>query len=306
LWKVHSAALFIERNRREKMTIGKETKKANCVMPKLFLTTLFTWIIFLSGQTACFASTVILKWGALTGVTGYKVYYQADSATQPFRGTGAKEGPSPIVVTDQTATISGLDPTRTYYFAVTTYNATGESAYSNIIAINALSVSLSGNGAGNVNSSPSGMSCISGTCSSQFANGSSVTLFASPSETLTTLSYFSGWSGACTSTSGSSCMVNMTANKSVTATFAFLQPVHIANGSYYASLQSAYGAAATSSTIQTQAVTLTGNFSANSSKNITLGGGYNSNYSSNNGYTIMAGNLTLAKGTLTVDKLVIE
>ena len=291
------------------MTIGKETKKANCVMSKLFLTTLFTWIIFLSGQTVCLASTVVLKWGALTSITGYKVYYQADSSTHPFRGTGAKEGPSPIVVNDQnttTATISGLDPTRTYYFAVTTYNASGESAYSNIIAINSLSVTLSGNGTGNVNSSPSGMSCVSGTCSTQFANGSSLTLFASPSETLTALSYFSGWSGACTSTNGSSCTVNMTANKSVTATFTSLQPVHIANGSYYASLQSAYGAAATTSTIQTQAVTLTGNFSANSTKNITLGGGYNSNYSSNNGYTIMAGNLTLAKGTLTVDKLVIE
>ena len=98
----------------------------------------------------------------------------------------------------------------------------------------------------------------------------------------------------------------MTANKSVTATFASLQPVHILNGSYYSSLQTAYGAAATTGTIQAQAVTLTGNFSANSSKNLTLSGGYDSTYSSNNGYTIMSGSLTLAKGALTVDRLVID
>jgi chitinase len=292
------------------MTIGNKTKKANFVMPALFLTTLFTWILILSSQTACFASTVVLQWDTTTGITGYKVYYQADSSTQPFKGTGATQGASPIVVTDQnatSATISGLDPTRAYFFAVTAYNDSGESAYSNIVAINALSVTLSGNGAGNINSSPSGLSCVSGSCSTQFGNGSSLTLIASPSETSTALSYFSGWSGACTSTSGNSCTVDMTANKSVTAAFTSLQPVHIANGSkYYASLQSAYTAAATTNTIQAQAVTLTGNFSANSSKNITLGGGYNSNYSSNSDYTIMSGNLTLAKGTLTVDKLVIE
>jgi chitinase len=294
------------------MTMGKETKKANRMMPKLFFAALFTWVLFLSGQAVCFASTVVLQWDTLTGITGYKVYYQADSATQPFQGTGATEGKSPIAIPNPvgqsttSATISNLDPTRTYYFAVTTYNASGESAYSNIVAINALSVTLSGTGAGNVNSSPSGMSCVSGTCATQFGNGSLLTLFATPSYSSSTLSYFSGWSGACTSTSGSSCTVNMTANKSVTAIFASFQPVHIPNGSYYASLQSAYGAAATTGSIQAQAVTITGDFSANSSKNLTLSGGYDSTYSSNNGYTIISGSLTLAKGTMTVEKLVID
>lgn len=290
--------------------MGKETKKANRVMPKLFLTAIFTWILFLGGQAVCFASTVVLQWDTITGITGYKVYYQADSATQPFQGTGATQGASPIVVPNSSqsitsATISGLDPTRTYFFAVTAYNASGESAYSNIVSINALSVSLAGNGAGNVNSSPSGMSCVSGTCSTQFGNGSTVTLFATPSDTSSTLSYFSGWSG-CTSTSGSSCTVNMTGNKSVSATFASLQPVRIPNGSYYSSLQSAYGAAVTTGTIQAQAVTLTGNLSASSSKNLTLSGGYDSLYSINNGYTIISGSLTVAKGALTVEKLVID
>ena len=169
------------------MTMGKETKRANRMMPKLFLIALFTWILFLSGQAVCFASTVVLQWDTLTGITGYKVYYQADSATLPFKGTGATQGASPIVVPQSTtsATISGLDPTRTYYFAVTTYNASGESAYSNIVSINALSVTLAGNGAGNVNSSPSGMSCVSGTCSTQFGNGSLLTLFATPSNSST-------------------------------------------------------------------------------------------------------------------------
>ena len=80
-----------------------------------------------------------LQWDPETdpSVTGYKVYYQADSSIQPFKGIGATNGASPIDVQNLTsATINGLDPNHAYYFAVTAYNATGvESAYSNIAYI---------------------------------------------------------------------------------------------------------------------------------------------------------------------------
>lgn len=90
-------------------------------------------LMFASG---CFAVTVTLNWGASSGSTGYRVYYKADSPALPFNGTGAAQGASPINVGNQTsATISGLDPAHSYYFAVTAYNASGESSYSNLVSI---------------------------------------------------------------------------------------------------------------------------------------------------------------------------
>ncbi len=77
-----------------------------------------------------------------------------------------------------------------------------------------LSVTDAGTGTGTVTSSPSGISCGSGTCSAIFAQDASVTLTATPA----TGSTFTSWSGACTGTS-TTCTVAMSAAKSVTATF---------------------------------------------------------------------------------------
>jgi uncharacterized repeat protein (TIGR02543 family) len=75
----------------------------------------------------------------------------------------------------------------------------------------ALSVSRVGTGTGTVSSSPSGINC--GTmCSANYASGTSVTLTAAAASGST----FAAWSGACT---GSSCVLSMTAARSVTATF---------------------------------------------------------------------------------------
>jgi chitinase len=86
--------------------------------------------------TASNAVTVSLRWGASTGATGYRVYYQPNSSAQPFGGTGASQGSAPVDVSNQTsATISGLDPANAYYFAVTAYNEAGESSYSNVVSV---------------------------------------------------------------------------------------------------------------------------------------------------------------------------
>jgi lysyl endopeptidase len=74
-----------------------------------------------------------------------------------------------------------------------------------------LTVSASGTGTGTITGA--GISCGSA-CKSQYASGTSVTLTATPAAG----SVFSGWSGACTNTSGS-CVVTMTAAKSVVANF---------------------------------------------------------------------------------------
>jgi hypothetical protein len=121
------------------MNRGKEKKTGQNMINKLFFAMIFACLLTMAGQTACFASTVVLQWdpNTDTDLAGYKVYYQADSSTQPFHGTGATQGPSPIDVHNQTtATISGLDPAHPYYFAVTAYNTSGvESVYSNIVYV---------------------------------------------------------------------------------------------------------------------------------------------------------------------------
>lgn len=112
-----------------------------CTLPhvlvgRMVLATLVALAVLLTFQSACFAVTVTLRWGASTGATGYRVYYRADSSTLPLSGTGADQGSSPINVGNQTtATISGLDPAHSYYFAVSAYNSAGESPLSNRVSI---------------------------------------------------------------------------------------------------------------------------------------------------------------------------
>jgi hypothetical protein len=74
-------------------------------------------------------------------------------------------------------------------------------------------VSKAGAGVGTVTSSPAGINC-GPTCAATFADGTSVTLRAA----VPASSRFVGWSGDCSGTS--SCVLSMTANRAVTATFA--------------------------------------------------------------------------------------
>ena len=71
-----------------------------------------------------------------------------------------------------------------------------------------------GQGNGRVTSSPTGINCGL-TCVATFVNGTTVTLTAAPNAN----SRFRNWSGACTGSS-LTCVVSMTANRSVTARFA--------------------------------------------------------------------------------------
>ena len=72
------------------------------------------------------------------------------------------------------------------------------------------------------------------------------------------------------------------------------------------SLANAYAAAATGNTIQMQAGTLTGSFTAGSNKTVTLAGGYNAVYSANCGTTMVQGTLTVGSGKVIVNNLVIK
>lgn len=92
-------------------------------------------------------------------------------------------------------------------------NVNGSAALTVNAVMRTLTVGKSGAGSGSVTSSPSGINCGS-SCTAGYADGTSVTLTA----TAAAGSAFTGWSGACSGTS--SCVVTMSADKSVTATFA--------------------------------------------------------------------------------------
>lgn len=75
-----------------------------------------------------------------------------------------------------------------------------------------LSVKVTGSGTGTISSSPSGINCGQ-TCTASFIVDTQVTLTATPSAD----SAFAGWQEVCSGTS--TCVVNLTAGMSVSATF---------------------------------------------------------------------------------------
>ncbi|RII27488.1 MAG: hypothetical protein CXR30_15370 [Geobacter sp.] len=121
------------------MKPANQMKKWQIFQFRIFLYIMVAWIGFQGIQSTCYAYDVTLSWVADSDPTviGYKVYYQQGSTAVPFNASGAVEGPSPIdnhALT--TATVSGLDPNKAYYFAVTKYYSTGEeSPYSNIVDV---------------------------------------------------------------------------------------------------------------------------------------------------------------------------
>lgn len=85
------------------------------------------------------AATITLAWDEVVDPTleGYKLYYDTDSG-DPYEGTQAQEGPSPVDI--ELAELSDpafpefslhwMPSCERFYFAVTAYNASGESPYS--------------------------------------------------------------------------------------------------------------------------------------------------------------------------------
>ena len=101
--------------------------------------------------TLGYAMDVTLGWNANTesDLAGYKIYYKTGSSGEPYNGTGADQGPSPITVpigamgdpNNPTYTLTGLGNNEVYFFAVTAYDDGGlESDYST--DVNVLSIDL--------------------------------------------------------------------------------------------------------------------------------------------------------------------
>ncbi|MHB8056969.1 MAG: Ig-like domain-containing protein [Desulfuromonadaceae bacterium] len=116
-------------------SVGKTQWQTSDVLKVFFYVCVFSLLTATVSQ----ARDVTIQWNPSsdTSVTGYKIHYNADSASTPFKGTGAVQGASPYDAKKVTTTaVTGLDPARAYYFAVTAYNSTGtESVYSNIVSV---------------------------------------------------------------------------------------------------------------------------------------------------------------------------
>jgi len=59
-------------------------------------------------------------------IAGYRVFYDTDSSGEPYEGSGADQGSSPIYVGNRTSfDLSGLDPSLTYYVVLTAVDQSG-------------------------------------------------------------------------------------------------------------------------------------------------------------------------------------
>lgn len=161
-----------------------------------------------------------------------------------------------------------------------------------------LTVTLDGAGGGKAFSTPSGINCLTGSCSSQYTTESTVSLTAVPNASST----FGGWIG-CSSSAGADCGVIMNTAKSITVTFNLAKAQIGTTG--YATLADAYAANYGSASI----LLLDGDLGESLivTKSVTLKGGYNAGFSGLTGlFTKLKSPLTIKSGTLTAERLAVK
>ncbi|MGE0918344.1 C10 family peptidase [Trichlorobacter lovleyi] len=165
-----------------------------------------------------------------------------------------------------------------------------------------LSVSVTGNGGGTVTSNPqgtdpTGITCTSGTCTTSFPYGQSVSLLQAPNA----LSTFVGWGNACSGTGV--CSLTMDSAKTVSATFSLAPKAKIGSNGY-GSFADAYAAANSNDIIMLLEDILP--FSTVVDKALILQGGYKADFSrSSSGFTGLGGVLNIGMGSVVVDRVII-
>ncbi|HCE68757.1 MAG: hypothetical protein A2X82_04195 [Geobacteraceae bacterium GWC2_55_20] len=162
-----------------------------------------------------------------------------------------------------------------------------------------LAVTLTGNGVGSVNSVPSGIACIGGSCSANFYLDSLVTLMHAAS----TSSSFVSWSGDCAGSGN--CAVSMGVNRSATASFLMNNTVRV-GAIDYGTLVEAYAKAPQESLIKAVGVTFFENLDMNRGIAVTFKGGYDSTFNNLVGYSTIDGALTISTGSFTPDRLIVQ
>lgn len=168
-----------------------------------------------------------------------------------------------------------------------------------------LSVAISGSGEGGVTSTPSGIDCSyspqSGFCSAYFTS-SPVSLAAAADPG----SLFTGWGGDCSGCSTTPCSVTLSSVTSCTAGFALIMvKIDGSPSAGFATLQKAYDAAGNNALLMARSGTLPENVVLNDDKPVRISGGYDSDFTSPTGVTTIDGSLTIARGELITEDLVI-
>ena len=216
--------------------------------------------------------------------------------------TSASDGPATGNGSDWSYTISGL-AAGPNGITVTAADGAGNTTVrtATVIRNPVLMVNFSGDGGGAVAGNP-GIAC--GTdCSENIEYGATAVLSAQPLP----YSLFTGWSGACSGTGN--CSIFMNSDQNVTAIFDFdtARKTRIGDTSnYFPTLQAAYDASASGGTVKAWGTGFTENLNAFQGKEVSVIGGYNDGYTGVIGTTTLTGVLTVERGCLAVENLVIR
>lgn len=185
---------------------------------------------------------------------------------------------------------------------VTAARGTGNTMVRNTVITRSprVDVSVHGSGEGRVESDPAAIDCPRGVCSALFDYGATVRLYSIASDD----SMLSGWS-ACEVMGD--CTFPMDGDKEVAALFD-LKPVRIPGTTpgYYESIGEAYACLTTGGTIQVREYLFSENVIPDRDVAVTIEGGYDSGYSGNSGYTTINGNITVERGSLTVEGVLVR
>lgn len=169
-----------------------------------------------------------------------------------------------------------------------------------------LQVSKLGSGNGSVTSTPAGIDLTDSWFAAQaYPLGTTITLNATPGPDST----FIGWQGACSGIGP--CTLTINAGTSVGAVFTLAStgnpgPVKV-NGAYFALFQDAYNAMATGATltIEANALDIHENLVFDRDIAVTINGGFDNSFSDNSGMTTIHGTITVTKGVLILDHVII-
>jgi hypothetical protein len=198
-------------------------------------------------------------------------------------------------------TVTGLTNSIPYTFTLFATNDLGAGLEASA-ATNLYGVGVTINGGGSVYSSSSGTICTSGSCQYNATADSTIILTQSAANG----SQFISWGGACSGAGPCSVTLN-TLYRSVTATFDPLPNARILGSpQLYGLLQSAYDVASGGAVIQARGITFTEELTTDRAVDLTMEGGYDSGFSLRNGDTILQGMLTVARGSVVLDRLTIK
>lgn len=166
------------------------------------------------------------------------------------------------------------------------------------------SVTLAGTGSGSVNSVPVGIACTVGTCSGEFDYNTALELIQSASGG----SQFDGWSGDCTGTGP--CTLSTTADWAVTAAFSIQPNIRIGALAYFGTAQAAFDAVQNGEVILARAMILPGSDPVYDRPGVssTFSGGY-ADFTeplTQSDYTTIVGSLTINRGELVIDQVIVN